>query len=356
VLHLRGYATAGFVANTEYAAWDSGLNRGFEHYEDYPGTPGVAMEATAFGRVVYPWFRQALPWPLAERLLPRLDRHPSAEKIADSFIGWLDRARPAPFFAFLNFMEAHDFNGRDFGHLFRSRRLRPVSRWAWSLTPPVRLTPTDVRRKQDAYDNAIAYLDSELGRLFRELERRQLLNNTLVIVTADHGEEFAEHGLVNHGHSLYRYSLHVPLVFWVPGRVAEGRRVAAPVSLRNLAATVLELVDPGRPALLPGRSLARFWTGADTAPDTIVASVGRSWNLPCWYPVSRGAIRSIAFDAWRYIRNEGDGAEELYDFENDLLERWNLADSDSGGRVLRRHRAALASLSKPARSAADCRD
>jgi arylsulfatase A-like enzyme len=358
VLHARGYATAGFVANTEYTAWDSGLNRGFEHYDDYPVTLGTAMKATAFGAVVYSQFRQVVR-PVLKRLpvrwrldLPRPAPRRSAKAIADSFLAWLDRAQPAPFFAFLNFMDAHDFTApKSFRRRFGSPSVRPVSRWAWSDAPPVRLTPADARPRQDAYDRAIAYLDSELGNLFRELERRRLLDNTLVIVTADHGEEFAEHGLVSHGHSLYRLSLQVPLVVWFPGRVAEGRRVTAPVSLRNLAATVLKLVDPDRPAPLPGRSLARLWTGEDMAPEAIVASVGSGWNLPDWYPVSRGALSSVAFDGWRYIRNGGDGTEELYDFEHDLLERWNLVDSDSGRRVLPRYRAALAAMMAPARGA-----
>src|SRR4029434_6029700 len=104
------------------------------------------------------------------------------------------------------------------------------------------LPPLDVSIKRDRYERAIAYLDSELGRLFAALERRGLLANTLVVVTSDHGDEFAEHGLVDHGNTLYRASLHVPLVLHFPGRVPGGRRVMQPVSLRNLAATVLDLV------------------------------------------------------------------------------------------------------------------
>lgn len=347
VLRARGYATAGFVANTEYANWESGLGRGFEHYDDYPVTLETAVSGSALGKVIYPRFRRLVArvenrvGVLGPRL-PVPDSHRSAAEISDAFLTWLDRTRPAPFFAFLNFMEAHDFTPRSFDFVFRSRTLRPISRWASWDPPPVRLTPADLRGKQDAYDGAIAYLDSQLGNLFRELDRRQLLNHTLVIVTSDHGEEFAEHGLTGHGHSLYRASLGVPLIIWLPGRVPEGRRVAAPVSLRNLAATVLELVDSAGPAPLPGRSLARFWTGGDTAPDTIVASVPRGWHEPDWYPTSRGDLRSVAFDDWRYIRNEGDGAEELYDFKNDLLERWNLVGTPEGDRLLPRYRAAAA--------------
>jgi arylsulfatase A-like enzyme len=350
-LHARGYATAAFVANTEYASWESGLARGFEHYADYPLSLGTAMKATAFGSVVYPWFRRTTA-PVLSRLtgrerrrLPSSPPHRSAQAVANSFLDWLDRRHPSPFFVFLNLMDAHDYRAADAPRQrFHTPETRPASRWAWSDVPPVRLTPADVRMRKDAYDDAIRYLDREVADLIRELDQRQLLTNTVVIITADHGEEFAEHGLVSHGHSLYRLTLGVPLVIRFPGRVPAGKRVGAPVSLQNLAATILDLTGPGRTPPLPGRSLARFWTGEDTNPEPIVASTGHEVNLPDWYPTSRGGIRSIAFDRWRYIRNEGDGAEELYDFENDILERWNVMGTIEGNQLLPRYRAAAKAL------------
>jgi len=288
--------------------------------------------------------------PLLWRLpLPHLGQYSSAEQINRTFLAWLERARPAPFFAFLNFMDAHvPYTSPDSFRLrYSSQHPRRLPAAASRDSAGVRLTPADERERLDKYDGSIAYLDSQLGALIRELERRHLLDNTLIIVSADHGEEFAEHGLAYHGYSLYRLSLHVPLLVSFPGRVPAGRRVTAAGSLRNLAATVLDLVAPGE-VRIPGRSLARFWTGADT-PDTIVADIRWAKNLPDWYPVSRGDINSIAFDGLRYIRNEGDGAEELYDFRTDVLERWNLVQSDSGRRLLPRYRAALAALSAAAR-------
>jgi arylsulfatase A-like enzyme len=344
-LQARGYATVGFVANTEYASWESGLGQGFGYYDDYPVTFATAWKATAFGSVLYPAF-QALGAPVFKRLriswLPKLEGHRSAPQIADSFLAWLDQPRQKPFFAFLNFMDAHDYTAPEpFRTRFRSSSLRRISPWAWADTPPVRLTPADLRPRQDAYDGAIAYLDSEIEKLFSELKRRHLLQRTLVIVTADHGEEFGEHGLASHGHSLYRPSLQVPLAIWLPGYVAEGRRVTAPVSLQDIPATVLELADSGRATPLPGRSLSRFWMGEDRSSGALVASVGSEPKLPNWYPVARGNLRSVAFDGWRYIRNDGDGTEELYDFEHDLLERWNLIGTAEGNRLLPRYRAAV---------------
>jgi arylsulfatase A-like enzyme len=353
-LRARGLATAGFVANQLYAGWDSGLARGFEHYDDYPVSLWIATSETAFGKVLYPTIRKwVAPMtagvPVLWRLyLPHPFERRSAERMNEIFLDWYDRTRPAPFFAFINYMDAHaPYTPPDsFRKRFSAPKSRPVPAEEWTESPELPLTPTDVVPRQAIYDGSIAYLDSQLGDLFRELDRRGLLDKTLIIVTADHGEEFAEHGLVSHGHSLYRCSLHVPLVIWFRGRVPAGHRVTAPVSLQNLAATVLDLADADPKTPLPGRSLARLWKGEDTSADTVVASIKRVPNQPAWYPASRGDLNSIAFDGWRYIRNDGPGSEELYDFEHDVLERFNMIGSPEADRLLPRYRAALTALKR----------
>ncbi|HZM27011.1 MAG TPA: sulfatase-like hydrolase/transferase [Gemmatimonadales bacterium] len=343
-MHARGYATAAFVSNARWAGWESGFTRGFERYDDHPISLWTALNAAAFGKQIYRRIRPLLApkltrLPVLWRLrLPQSDHHRSAEDISRAFLAWVDRDQARPFFAFLNFMDAHlPYTAPDsFRFRFRSALPRLPSRYAWSETPPVRLTPTDLRPKLDMYDGSIAYLDSQLGRLFDELERRELLDNTIVIVTADHGDEFAEHGVVDHGSTLYRFALQVPLVIRFPGKVPAGRRVPEPVSLRNLAATVLDLTGPGA-APLPGCSLARFWApSAYVVPDTIIASNVRR---------RAGMLASIAFEDWRYIRNDETSTEELYHFEGDSLERWNMVDSLAETSILDHYRAALAAVS-----------
>ena len=90
--------------------------------------------------------------------------------------------------------------------------------------------------KRRLYDGAIASIDQEIGRLLDELRRRGVLDNTIVIVTSDHGEQFGEHGLNGHGNSLYLPLLRVPLVIRYPPRVAGSIRADEPVTLRDLAA------------------------------------------------------------------------------------------------------------------------
>ena len=103
----------------------------------------------------------------------------------------------------------------------------------------------------DGYDSSIAYLDEQLGRLFEELQERGLLENTLVIVTSDHGEHFLERGFAGHGMSLYRREIHVPLLIFPPSGDPDRRVVPEPVSLRDLPATIVEMLGPGRRVSVP---------------------------------------------------------------------------------------------------------
>jgi arylsulfatase A-like enzyme len=205
--------------------------------------------------------------------------------------------------------------------------------------------PNAIQGSRDAYDASIAYLDHELGRLFRALDQRGLLRNTIVVVTSDHGEEFGEHGMIGHANGLYRPSVMVPLVLVAPG--VQPRRVNTPVSIRDVSSTLLDLLAfPEHP--LPGHSLARFWMDsaqASTAFDPVITTLRYGPRLPDWYPVSHGPVRSILDGRWRYIVQR-DGAQELYDFEADSLEQNNLAATDPGRAIASRLRVLVDSLAR----------
>ena len=180
----------------------------------------------------------------------------------------------------------------------------------------------------DAYDGSIAYLDDQLGRLLERLEDRGTLENTIVIVTSDHGEEFGEHGTMFHGHSLYMPLLHVPLVISYPPRVP-ARRIYRPVSLRDIPATILDLLRSADKSRVPGGSLVPSWSdGDDTGSGSAVLSeVKRNPRTPRSFPVHKGDMQSLVYGNMHYIRN-GDGREELYDLASDPWEESDLAGSD----------------------------
>jgi len=321
-LAAAGYATGGFVANTDYTSAEVGLARGFAHYEDYTLAPGQIARSSALGRAlsrIRP-ARDLLGWH------DNLGRK-TAPDISAAFLRWADRQRDRPFFALLNYYDAHRpyLPPAPYAERFRTPGVPLNPRLRREVGPDPDTPPAQIQGAIDAYDNAIAYLDAELGALFRELDRRGLAEHTLIIVTSDHGEEFLEHGAWDHGNTLYRPSVEVPLVLRWPGRVPEGRRFHGPVSLRDVPSTVLDLAGVNPVPPFPGRTLARFWRGGPVTPDTVWSAVRQVPRMPLEYPAARGDLIAVLAGGLRYIRNGGDGGEELFDVERDPGERHNLA-------------------------------
>jgi arylsulfatase A-like enzyme len=343
VLSSRGYSTAGFVANLGYCGAATGLARGFVHYEDYPVSIGQVASSATLTRTFANNFR-------LRRLLQN-DQHmnrKSADMLNRDVLDWIDN-QSRPFFIFVNYFDAHDpylppppFDTR-FGPGRQHGRHSPLHHWLYNRA--LGHTGMDARAIQeeiDAYDGAIAYLDDRLNELFTALRDRSLWENTLVVITSDHGEEFGEHGVFEHSYSLYRPSVHVPLILSFPARAIPGTRVQTPVSLRDLPATILELTGIGSEAAFPGDSLTRYWTRQDSAGEIPLRSdLQYASGQPEWFPVSKGDMKSVLFDGRRYIRN-GDGSEELYDFHADAWETRNLASAPENRNVMERFRAIVA--------------
>jgi arylsulfatase A-like enzyme len=158
------------------------------------------------------------------------------------------------------------------------------------------------------------------------------------VITADHGEEFYEHGLPDHGNSLYRRSVHVPLVMVAPGRIPEGTVVATPVTTRSIAATIADLVGKRGDAPFPGPSLTTAWQAPpdSAAPPIILSEVRFAKGLPAWYPVSQGNLLSV-FDGRLRSISVADRFE-VFDFDGDPDERHDLAGSKSDSAAIARLR------------------
>ncbi|MGH7541139.1 MAG: sulfatase family protein, partial [Gemmatimonadota bacterium] len=340
-LRERGYATAGFVANMGYCGWESGIDRGFLHYEDVPVSPAQVAVSSAMARAL-------INHPAVRRLVGSDENvvRKSAAEVNAAFLAWLDRRAPAdhPYFAFLNYYDAHApyMPPEPYRTAFASGEPRggvsPLHRWNANPfgTPP---GPEEIRAEREAYEATIAYVDAQIGRLVDELEARGRLDRTVLVVTSDHGEEFGEHGVYDHGNSLYLESLHVPLVIRYPARLPAGRRVAGPIPLRRLAATLADLAGFDAADRLPGKSLASAWDGPPEAAP-VLSEVSHAPGLPDWFPVSRGDMRSVIHGDWHYILR-GDGVEELFDTAVDPGERANLAGVPAAMEPLARARAAL---------------
>ncbi|MCH2185610.1 sulfatase-like hydrolase/transferase, partial [Myxococcota bacterium] len=118
----------------------------------------------------------------------------------------------------------------------------------------------DIRHLSELYDAGIRQMDTELGRLFAVIEQEGRAESTLIVVTSDHGEEFMEHGRVDHFLTMYEESLRVPLILRGPG-IPAGERFDQPVSLIDIAPTLLALADLPIPAGIEGVDLSELWRG-----------------------------------------------------------------------------------------------
>ena len=206
------------------------------------------------------------------------------------------------------------------------------------------ITPVETRGLNQAYDACIASVDRQVGLLYDELARKGVLEDTLVIITADHGEQFGEHKLFVHGDSLYRPLLYVPLMLLLPGQVPQRVKLSNEASLREIPATVVDLLGINANYQFPGRSLSRFWiNGNDKIPNQMpLLSEVKKWLGPTrWLPSSKGSMKALIFQGVKYIKNEGTGEEELYDLRSDPEELINLAGSQGDQKTLQWFRSSL---------------
>jgi arylsulfatase A-like enzyme len=367
-LATRGYDTAGFAANLDYCNRETGLARGFAHYEDFPiglyeaftryVALGNRLEISDWGCVLGMLLERCFGRSYHE-MIPRSREHAkNAAAVDRAFLERLKgrQGRRRPFFAFLNYNDAHtpyevpDRSVPGFGLRPASSRDR-LSLLDWHGADKSRLEYHDVRMAADIYDDCISYLDRRLGILLNELSRRGVLDDTLVIATADHGEHLGDHLLFFHGCSLYRQLVQVPLVIVGPKGVPANRVVALPVSLRDIPATVVDLLGLARDAPFPGQSLARFWAGKEGVgahPETpllveiskpaLLTNQGRE-------PAAKGPMQALVAGGMHYIRM-ADGLEELFVLNSDPEEQFNVAGAPSAWEPLRRFRTGLSAMFK----------
>ncbi|HSK18814.1 MAG TPA: sulfatase [Longimicrobiales bacterium] len=330
----HGYATAGFTANIRYGNRMMGLSRGFLHYEGYPISPAmIANSSTLTRRLATKLLRTA---GIDEKLVRK-----SGRSLTDDFLSWQDANPGRPFFAFLNYFDAHapylppDSLAGRFGPRRQKRAMHDLSNFnGWK--------PDEIAAERAAYKESLASIDHQLSRLFNVLSERGILDNTVVVVTSDHGEQFGEHGLMDHGNSLYVQLLRVPLIIRFPRAIPAGVRIETPVSLRDLAVTLTELSSTG-PSPFPGTSLLSHLTADTASPAPLYSEVREGIRTAPWLPLAKGTMYSAVLGDFHYIVN-GDGTEELFDLSIDPDELVDLSDSSRARATLQRAREELERL------------
>lgn len=298
----RGYRTGAFSANQSYFTSNVGLGRGFTHFEDYFQSPKDMFVRTVYGRefdrlylhrTARSRFTRALKVFGLEGLR---DERKHAEEVNREALRWIDRGGH-PFLAFLNYIDVHD--------------AAPPQNFAapWGLTSEI-----------DRYDSALNYDDQQIGNLLQELDRRGLAQNTLVVITSDHGESLGQHDMLYHGIALYLEQIHVPLIIRLPGRIPAGATVTAPVSNASLSATILDVVEGHGQNAFPGAGLDELWNHPDSAA-----------NWPA--PVSELAKNDIVIDPDRRARNVEPTAMDG-DMKSMVTPKWHLLVHEKFGKQL----------------------
>jgi tetratricopeptide (TPR) repeat protein len=172
-----------------------------------------------------------------------------------------------------------------------------------------------------SYDAEITYLDRAIGSFQESLAARKLLQDTLVVLTSDHGESLGEHGEQTHGYFIYESTLRVPLIFhWPAGAAGQPARVDEPVSVVDVAPTVLGFVGIAVPPQFQGHSLSRLLRPHPPDNEPVYAeSMYPRDHLAC------SPLRSIRLGHYKYIEAP---KPELYDLASDPGEMQNRYESD----------------------------
>jgi len=198
----------------------------------------------------------------------------------------------------------------------------------------LRVSPEEWEIIRSWYDGEISYLDHRIGELISLLEKKGYLDNTLLILTSDHGESFGEHGLATHQFGLYDSLLQVPLIMTCPGLIPSGKRISSLVSTIDIFPTVLDLLNVrGSDDTIQGRSLSLF--NNKKVHDFICAECGESvTNIDAgWFALQPRRPKLKEYDkgfkclrtkSYKYIVSS-DQNEELYDIQKDPFENRNLA-------------------------------
>ncbi len=174
-------------------------------------------------------------------------------------------------------------------------------------------------RPPDRYDGEIWFTDQHVGRLLAYLRAKKLLGHTVVVVTADHGEAFGEHGYYFHGTDLHENQIHVPLLLHVPGLTP--RSIREPVSLMDVPRTLLDLTRVKTPASLQGLSLLPWLREPGPLPKRVIYS-----EMPIG---PRNPVRrSIVYGRYKLIHDPRTNLLRVFDLKADPMERRNLARRD----------------------------
>jgi arylsulfatase A-like enzyme len=331
-LSERGYQTAAFVHNDLLNPLN-GLSQGFGDYHT----------------LYEPWFADSLGMRTLQTLAPAWfppSTWPSNDDETRLVEGWLESNRDRNFFLWVHYFDPH------------APYTPPREYWTAEPLPSIGpsfegqktamqgfFVPSVQEREaiRSLYDGEVRYIDANIERVLGTLKRLHLYDDSLIVFTSDHGEEFWEHGRLGHGHSLYDELLRVPLIVKLPGSKQRGRTAVA-VSTASVTPTILDA------------SGIRYDAGNVSVP-SLLPLIDSAAGTYTEFPIVSGAQimfdrrEAVFFEGYKYIVSAVDGKEELFDLSADPREQNSVAALAAGRieqahRLLQAHSASAASLRK----------
>ena len=374
-LQAAGYSTAAFVAGNPYLSSRLGYNQGFATFRDFlsqglPVNPGLrlprcftrlnqAIEKASrkheFASATYDelYFRYC-QWNLS-RSDPSMDalrRYPAADVIVDQARSWVSAIGQRPFFLWLHLMDAHhpyyppEQALAEMGAGGMEARRAAFVNAFWSRDEVERKRLLSYRKEiVSLYDSGIYWADKQIARLITALKYLRRWDDTVLAVTADHGEELLESDARYHRPTnLSERLIHVPLLIRVPDEPGI-QQPRVPFSLIHIAPTLLAIVDVARPSTFQGTNVsAQMRSGRLDYSPAIVECIYACQNaFPREHRLGRRllVVRDLRY---KLVLNFSDGQERLFDLANDPLEEKPLDESECKGERVRLLRAALQHL------------
>lgn len=303
VLKKKGYTTLAVHSNP-YVSKFYGYDRGFDFFNDFlMGQVDADVDRNIFSKIISDGFKG-----LKAVLMKKLP-HETGEQINKEVFKILEDVE-GPFFCWVHYMDVHmpyvppnrflhELDLKSFSHIKKVWMGKKIN----DLDSRDKIKDSEIEDYVDLYDGCIRYNDWILKDFIKKLEEKY--PDTIFIITADHGEEFREHGGLSHVEKLYDELLHVPLFFY--GKDVKSNTIKKPVSLLNLAPSILYLLGFGNDFLFQGENFL-------DSEDFVIAEAYRDKPIFCYRDLE-----------WKIIFNESD--IEIYDIKKDPGETRNLYDS-----------------------------
>ncbi len=258
--------------------------------------------------------------------IPRRRARQEIASYIDKLLSWLESVGNRKFFLFIHTYDVHqpynppapyfDLYTREF---YEGKHLKNSKGIDVQKIDASKLTLEELNYIIAVYDGGINYVDYQLGKIFEKLNQLGINDNTIIILTADHGEGFKEHGKLRHGYKPYIELVHVPLIMKGPG-IPRNRVYDNSVQLIDIVPTILEILDMPQRKEMQGRSILALMKNCLLEEVFKTYSFGHDKDK-----YEQPFSMSLRTEEWTYIMDQ-DGPDELYNRINDPKEQNNIIE------------------------------